>query len=145
MAAAVQDSRVSAGKKLKNSLKKKKRMKMVAKAVASELEDEDKGAADSGGNVPGLSFGCSKERPGRVCGKQGMRVGWLSAARVVSPRAVEGVALVPWEGLRKRCSGKGCCQLFKLAPSFTRRFQHHCYELKRMKLLLLAATRSSLQ
>ncbi|XP_014705362.1 RRP15-like protein [Equus asinus] len=51
MAAAVQDSRVSAGKKLKNSLKKKKRMKMVAKAVASELEDEDKGAADSGGSV----------------------------------------------------------------------------------------------
>ncbi|XP_058389676.1 RRP15-like protein [Diceros bicornis minor] len=51
MAAAVQDSRVSAGKKLKNSLKKKKKMKMIAKAAASELEEEDKGAAERGGSV----------------------------------------------------------------------------------------------
>ncbi|XP_027960459.1 RRP15-like protein isoform X2 [Eumetopias jubatus] len=50
MAAAVRDSRVGAGKKLKNSLKKKK-MKMVARAVASELEDESKDAANSGGSV----------------------------------------------------------------------------------------------
>ncbi|XP_045665575.1 RRP15-like protein [Ursus americanus] len=51
MAAAVRDSRVGAGKKLKNSLRKKKKMKMVARAVASELEDEGKDAADSGGSV----------------------------------------------------------------------------------------------
>ncbi|XP_047564918.1 RRP15-like protein [Lutra lutra] len=51
MAAAVGGSRVGAGKKLKNSLKKKKKMKMVARAVASELEDEGKDAADSGGSV----------------------------------------------------------------------------------------------
>lgn len=31
---------------------------MVARAVASELEDEGKDAADSGGNLLGLSFGC---------------------------------------------------------------------------------------
>lgn len=61
MAAAVGDSRVSAGKKLKNSLTKKKRMKMV---VASELGDKDKDASDNEGNVPGLSFGCSEKRPG---------------------------------------------------------------------------------
>uniref|UniRef100_A0A8C7BL34 RRP15-like protein n=1 Tax=Neovison vison TaxID=452646 RepID=A0A8C7BL34_NEOVI len=50
MAAAVGVPRVGAGKKLKNSLKKKKKMKMVARAVASELEDEGKDAADSGGS-----------------------------------------------------------------------------------------------
>lgn len=55
MAAAVRDSRVGAGKKLKNSLKKKKKMKMVARAVSSELEDEGKDTANSGGNVLGLS------------------------------------------------------------------------------------------
>lgn len=65
MAAAVRDSRVSAGKKLKNSLKKKKKkMKVVAGAVASELEDEDKDAADTGGNVLGPKSGCLEERPG---------------------------------------------------------------------------------
>lgn len=58
MAAAVADSRVRAGKKLKTSLKKKKKVKMVARAVASELKDEDKDAADIGGNVLGLSSGC---------------------------------------------------------------------------------------
>lgn len=51
MAAAVPDSRVSAGKKLKTSLKKKKKIKTVAKAVASELKDEDKDSADIGGSV----------------------------------------------------------------------------------------------
>ncbi|XP_007173587.2 RRP15-like protein [Balaenoptera acutorostrata] len=51
MAAAVRESRVSAGKKLKNSLKKKGKMKMVFPAVASELEDKDKDAADSEGSV----------------------------------------------------------------------------------------------
>ncbi|XP_060500360.2 RRP15-like protein [Panthera onca] len=51
MAAAARDSRVGAGKRLKNSLKKKKKMKMVARAVASELEEEGKDAADSGGSV----------------------------------------------------------------------------------------------
>ncbi|XP_057585342.1 RRP15-like protein [Hippopotamus amphibius kiboko] len=55
MAAAVPDSRVSAGKKLKNSLKKKK-MKMLAPAVASELEEKDKDAADDGG-----SYGSEKD------------------------------------------------------------------------------------
>ncbi|XP_028344141.1 RRP15-like protein isoform X3 [Physeter macrocephalus] len=38
MAAVVRESRVSAGKKLKNSLKKKGKMKMVSPAAASELE-----------------------------------------------------------------------------------------------------------
>nr|XP_006203716.1 RRP15-like protein [Vicugna pacos]XP_031545982.1 RRP15-like protein [Vicugna pacos] len=51
MAAAVEDSRVSAGKKLKNSLKKKKKMKMVARAVAPELDDKDKDASDNGGSI----------------------------------------------------------------------------------------------
>lgn len=51
MAAAARDSRVGVGKRLKNSLKKKKKMKMVAQAVASELEEEGKDAADSGGSV----------------------------------------------------------------------------------------------
>ena len=64
MAAAVGDSRVSAGKKLKNSLRKKKRMNMVVPSVASELEDKDKDASDNEGNLLGLSFGCSEKRPG---------------------------------------------------------------------------------
>ncbi|XP_039075229.1 RRP15-like protein [Hyaena hyaena] len=59
MAAAVRDSRVGAGKKLKNSLKKKKKMKMVARAVASELEEEGKDATDSGGSV--RSYGSEKD------------------------------------------------------------------------------------
>ncbi|XP_007471920.1 PREDICTED: RRP15-like protein isoform X1 [Lipotes vexillifer] len=50
MAAAVRESRVSAGKKLKNSLKKKGKMKMVSPAAASELEDKDKDAVDSEGS-----------------------------------------------------------------------------------------------
>lgn len=49
MAAAVGDSRGSAGKKLKKSLKRKKKMKTAARAVASELEDGDADAADAGG------------------------------------------------------------------------------------------------
>lgn len=49
MAAAVGDSRGSAGKKLKKSLKKKKKLKTAARAVASELEDGDADAADAGG------------------------------------------------------------------------------------------------
>lgn len=57
MAAAVRDSRGSAGKKLKNALKRKKKMKMVAKAAAAELDDEDQDAADLGGNVPRRSVG----------------------------------------------------------------------------------------
>ncbi|ELW67663.1 Developmentally-regulated GTP-binding protein 1 [Tupaia chinensis] len=48
MAAAVWDSCVNAGKKLKKSLKKKM-MKMVARAVASELEEEVKNDSDNGG------------------------------------------------------------------------------------------------
>ncbi|XP_004391397.2 RRP15-like protein [Trichechus manatus latirostris] len=51
MAATIQDSRASAGKKLKNSLKKKKKMKVIARATSSKLEDEDKDAADGGGSV----------------------------------------------------------------------------------------------
>ncbi|XP_002717445.1 RRP15-like protein [Oryctolagus cuniculus] len=51
MAAAVASSRVSAGKKLKNSLKKKKKVKMIAKVIASELEEEVKDASDSGGSI----------------------------------------------------------------------------------------------
>lgn len=64
MAAAGRDPRVRAGKKLKQSLKEKKKMNMVARAVASALEDEDKDAADIGGDVPGLNFDCLEERPG---------------------------------------------------------------------------------
>lgn len=88
MAAAVPDSRVSAGKKLKASLKKKKKIKTVAKAVASELKDEDKDSADIGGNVLGLSSGCLEERPGRGCGKQGEPVRVLVAGRVISRPSV---------------------------------------------------------
>ncbi|CAK6442198.1 unnamed protein product [Pipistrellus nathusii] len=51
MAAAVRDSRGSAGKKLKNALKRKKKMKMLAKAAASEPEEEDRDAADMGGST----------------------------------------------------------------------------------------------
>lgn len=51
MAAPVGDSRVSTGKKPKISLKKKKKVKMVARTVASELGDEDRDAADSGGTI----------------------------------------------------------------------------------------------
>ncbi|XP_006094375.1 RRP15-like protein [Myotis lucifugus] len=51
MAAAVRDSRGSAGKKLKHAVKRKKKMKMVAKAAASELEDEGQDAADVGGST----------------------------------------------------------------------------------------------
>ncbi|CAH6789642.1 RRP15-like protein [Phodopus roborovskii] len=46
MDAAVQDSRVSAGKRLKRSLKRKKKMKLVAKAEVSNLEDELKRSSD---------------------------------------------------------------------------------------------------
>lgn len=66
MAAAVRDSRGSAGKKLKNALKRKKKLKMVAKAAASEPEDEDQDAADAGGNVRRRGGGRSQERPGRA-------------------------------------------------------------------------------
>ncbi|XP_055465251.1 RRP15-like protein [Psammomys obesus] len=51
MAAAVQDSRVSSGKKLKRSLKKKKKVKMVVKAATSKLEDELKDSSDGEGSV----------------------------------------------------------------------------------------------
>ncbi|NP_080317.3 RRP15-like protein [Mus musculus] len=50
MAAAVQDSRVSPGEILKRSPKKKKKMKMVAKAAASKLEDEVKDSSDGEGS-----------------------------------------------------------------------------------------------
>lgn len=63
MAAAVRESRVSAGKKLKNSLKKKGKMKMISPAAASELEDKDTHATDNEGNVLGLSF--AAQRKGR--------------------------------------------------------------------------------
>ncbi|XP_075845529.1 RRP15-like protein [Microtus pennsylvanicus] len=51
MAATIQDSRVSAGKKLKRSLKKKRKMKLVAKAEISNLEDELKDSSDGEGSV----------------------------------------------------------------------------------------------
>lgn len=57
MAAAVPDSRVSAGKKLKRSLKRKKKMKLVAKAGMSSLEDELKRSSDGEGNVVGRGVG----------------------------------------------------------------------------------------
>lgn len=57
MAAAVQDSHVSPGEKLKCSPKKKKKVKMGAKAAASKLEDEVKGSSDGEGNVVWRSFG----------------------------------------------------------------------------------------
>ncbi|XP_051004057.1 RRP15-like protein [Acomys russatus] len=50
MAAAVEDSRVSTGKKLKRSLKKKKKIKMIAKAAVSKLEDELKDSSDGEGS-----------------------------------------------------------------------------------------------
>ncbi|XP_062069799.1 RRP15-like protein [Lepus europaeus] len=50
MAAAVANSRVSAGKKLKILLKKKK-VKTIAKVIASELEEEVKDASGSGGPI----------------------------------------------------------------------------------------------
>lgn len=57
MAAAVQNSHVSPAGKLKRSLKKKKKMKMVAKATMSKLEDEVKDSSYGEGNVAGRSFG----------------------------------------------------------------------------------------
>ncbi|KAM6217398.1 RRP15-like protein [Rhynchocyon petersi] len=56
MATAVQNSRTSAAKKLKNSLKKKKKMKMVAKAVSSKLEDTDEDVVDYEGSVGSCGF-----------------------------------------------------------------------------------------
>lgn len=50
MAAAVQDSRVSPGGKLKRSPKKKKKMKKVAKAAVSKLKDELKDSSDGEGS-----------------------------------------------------------------------------------------------
>lgn len=71
MAAAVQDSRGGAGRKLKNSLKKKKKMmKMVAKAVVSELEDENKDPDGLGGNVLGLNAGCGREGQAEFAGSR---------------------------------------------------------------------------
>lgn len=70
MAAAVRDSRGSAGKKLKHALKRKKKMKTVAKAAASELEDEGQDAADVGGNVPRRGGGRSQEPGMRRLGSQ---------------------------------------------------------------------------
>ncbi|KAM6165314.1 RRP15-like protein [Erethizon dorsatum] len=92
MAAAVQDSRVTAGKKLKKSQKKK--MKIVAKAVASELDDEIREASDSGGS--GGSCGLSddeaveadNEEDAEACDKEnenaadsgvGTNTGWADA------------------------------------------------------------------
>jgi hypothetical protein len=51
MAAAIHNSRVNAGKKMKCSLKKKKMMRMVARTIASELEEEVKTASDSEGAI----------------------------------------------------------------------------------------------
>ncbi|XP_032733599.1 RRP15-like protein [Lontra canadensis] len=99
MATAVGGSHVGAGKKLKNSLKKKK-MKMVARAVASELEDEGKDATDSGGSVGSCesekdhfssddeSVGADNEDEVEPCGngnehtaevRVGINVGWADA------------------------------------------------------------------
>lgn len=47
----IEESHVTAGKKLKNSLKKKKKMKIVARITASELEGEYKDTADSRNSV----------------------------------------------------------------------------------------------
>ncbi|KAL1769819.1 RRP15 [Sigmodon hispidus] len=51
MAASVQDTHVSAGKKLKRSLRKKKKMKLVAKAEMSKLEDGLKDSSDGEGSA----------------------------------------------------------------------------------------------
>lgn len=48
---------MNAGKKLKKSLKKKKKVKMIAKVLPSELEEEVKGASDSGGTGIRLRWG----------------------------------------------------------------------------------------
>ncbi|KAM4814913.1 RRP15-like protein [Thomomys bottae] len=50
MAAAVQDSRVSAGKKLKRALKKKKKMRRLARAAVSELGGEAEDVSGSEGS-----------------------------------------------------------------------------------------------
>ncbi|XP_012369181.1 RRP15-like protein [Octodon degus] len=104
MAAAVQDSRVAAGKKLKKSLKKKKKkkMKIVAKAVASELDDEVREASDSGGS--GGSRGLSddeaveadneedaepwdKEKENAADSGAGTNAGWADAmAKILSKK-----------------------------------------------------------
>lgn len=57
MAATVQDSRVSAGKRLKRSLKKKKKMKLIAKDEVSSREDGLKDPSDGEGNMVGRSSG----------------------------------------------------------------------------------------
>jgi hypothetical protein len=72
---------VNAGKKMKRFLKKKKKMRMVARTVASELEEEVKTASDSEGNVWEPNFGGLSRKP------------WLSsrnagAAGVLSQPAV---------------------------------------------------------
>lgn len=71
MAAAVRESRVSAGKKLKNSLKKKGKMKMISPAAASELEDKDKDATDNEGNVLGLSLAAQRKGRHEFAGSRG--------------------------------------------------------------------------
>nr|XP_044986127.1 RRP15-like protein [Jaculus jaculus] len=50
MAAAAEDSRASAGKKSKHSLKRKKKMKAAARSVERAPGDEAKGASDSEGS-----------------------------------------------------------------------------------------------
>uniref|UniRef100_A0A8D2DHG5 RRP15-like protein n=1 Tax=Sciurus vulgaris TaxID=55149 RepID=A0A8D2DHG5_SCIVU len=96
MAATVQNSRVSAGKKLKNSLKKKKKMKMVARAVTSKLEDEVRDASDSGGSYESEENHmsddeaveadnedevepCDKEHENAVESSAGNNMGWADA------------------------------------------------------------------
>lgn len=95
MAAAVGDSRGSAGKKLKKSLKKKKKLKTAARAVASELEDGDADAADAGGNVL-AERGPRRRKAGpspRAAGdaSAGAPSRWTS-----SPRGVRGATWAGW-------------------------------------------------
>ncbi|XP_075388651.1 RRP15-like protein [Tenrec ecaudatus] len=102
MAAITQDSRVSAGKKLKNSLKKKKKMKMVASAASRHLEDSDKDASDGGesGGVEEDDFSddeaieadneedaepCDKENENDAESSVGTNTGWADAmARILN-------------------------------------------------------------
>lgn len=69
MAATIQDSRVSAGKKLKRSLKKKRKMKLVAKAEISNQEDELKDSSDGEGNTGGA---LAAEKVGLNSPRQGL-------------------------------------------------------------------------
>ncbi|XP_048212715.1 RRP15-like protein [Perognathus longimembris pacificus] len=107
MAAAVQDSRVSAGKKMKHALKKKKKLKKVARAVASKLGDEVEDVSWSEGSEGSCGWGvdhlsdeeaveadnednvepCDKEMEHAAESSTGTNAGWADAmAKVLNKK-----------------------------------------------------------